>query len=91
MAGAKDGTYEAEVDGQEGKMTVQITIDTEKITAVEILSHHETATIAAPALDTLPDLIVKENSIDVDTVSGATLTSKRLLEAVKIAVDNAKK
>ena len=51
MTGVKDGTYEATVDGQEGEMTVSVTIAGGKIDDVTVVSHHETESIAAPALE----------------------------------------
>ena len=77
-----DGEYEASVEGQEGKMIVKTTITDGKINNVEIVEQHETAGVADAALETLPHAIVEANSVDVDTVSGASLTSGRIQQAV---------
>ena len=77
-----DGEYEASVDGQEGTMSVKTTIAGGKISKVEIVEQHETEAIAKPALEGLPTSIVEQNSVNLDTVSGATLTSNRILDAV---------
>lgn len=90
LTGAKDGTYTAEVDGQEGKMEVEVVIEAEKITAVTILSHNETESLAGPALEQIPEAIVAANSTAVDSVSGATLTSNRIIEAVESCIEQAK-
>lgn len=77
-----DGEYEASVEGQEGKMIVKTTITDGKINNVEIVEQHETAGVADAALETLPHAIVEANSVDVDAVSGASLTSGRIQQAV---------
>ena len=78
----KDGTYTAAVDGQSGPMTVVTTIEGGKIAAVEVTENNETPTIAAAALESIPAKIVETNSVDVDGVSGASLTSGRIMKAV---------
>lgn len=90
MSGIKDGIYEATVDGQNGDMTVQVAVADGKIAEVTVLSNHETENIAAPALEKVPAAIVEQNSPDVDGVTGATLTSGRIKEAVKACLEQAK-
>ena len=91
MTGVKDGTYEATVDGQEGEMTVSVTIAGGKIDDVTVVSHHETESIAAPALEKVPAAIKEAGNIDVDGVTGATLTSGRIKDAVKACLEKSKK
>lgn len=90
MSGLKDGSYEATVDGQSGDMVVQVVVTNGKITQVIVVSNQETETIAGPALEKVPAAIVEANSPDVDGVTGATLTSSRIREAVKKCLDQAK-
>lgn len=78
----KDGEYEATVDGQEGPMTVKTVITDGKIASVEVVSQNETESIASSALEKIPSAIVEGNTCDVDAVSGATLTSNRIMDAV---------
>ncbi|MDO4484139.1 MAG: FMN-binding protein, partial [Clostridia bacterium] len=89
-AALKDGTYTATVDGQEGPMTVEVTVADGAITAVVVAENHETQTIAAAALEKIPQAIVEAGSPDVDAVSGATLTSNRIMQAVADALAEAK-
>ena len=91
MTGVKDGTYEATVDGQEGEMTVSVTIAGGKIDDVTVVSHHETESFAAPALEKVPAAIKEAGNIDVDGVTGATLTSGRIKDAVKACLEKSKK
>lgn len=77
-----DGTYQAETDGQDGIMIVEVTITDGKIADVTIVENHETPTVAKEALENIPQQIVENNGLDIDAVSGATLTSKRIATAV---------
>ena len=90
MSGIKDGSYEATVDGQNGQMVVQVVVTDGKISQVTVVSNQETENIAGPALEKVPAAIVEANSPDVDGVTGATLTSGRIREAVKKCLDQAK-
>lgn len=86
----KDGSYTAEVDGQEGKLTLTVTITDGKISDITIDSHKETESIAGEALKSVPQQIVENNDVNkVDVVSGATFTTQRIQRAVKSALTQA--
>lgn len=86
----KDGEYSATVDGQEGDLTVGVTITDGKISKVEVLEAHESS-FTTDAQEQVPARIVENNSPDVDTVSGATLTSNRIMDAVADCLEQASK
>ena len=86
-----DGEYTATVDGQEGPMTVKTTIEGGKIAMVEVVENAETQAIAGGALEAVPQAIVSANSVDVDGVTGATLTSGRIRKAVAQCLEEAAK
>ena len=90
MSGLKDGSYEATVDGQNGPMTVSVTVTDGKLAEVTIVSNNETENIAGPALEKVPAAMVAGNTPDVDGVTGATLTSGRIMDAVIQCLDQAK-
>ena len=90
MSGIKDGTYEAVVDGQSGDMKVQVVVADGVIGEVTVLENHETENIAGLALEKVPMAIVEQNSPDVDGVTGATLTSERIREAVRDCLEQGK-
>lgn len=73
-------------NGMGGNLTVKVTMDGETITAVEVVSHSETDGIADPAIEKIPAAIVAQNSTDVDTVAGATITSTAIKQAVQNAI-----
>ncbi len=90
MAGIRDGFYEATVDGQNGDMVIQVAVEDGRIAQVTVISSQETENIAGPALEKIPTAIVEAGSPDVDGVTGATLTSERIKEAVRLCLDQAK-
>ena len=58
-------------------------------TGIEVVEHHETEGIGTLAVDQMPGRILEAQSLDVDIVSGATVTSKAILEAVTDALSQA--
>lgn len=89
-ASYKEGTYEGTAAGFGGDLKVSVKVAGDKISSVEVLSHSETDGIGTNAVDALPGKIVEKQTADVDAVSGATVTSKAITEAVKAALANAK-
>lgn len=72
--------------GQGGDVVVRVRVEEGKISLVEVLEHGETEGIGTPAIDAMPQQFVGcANADDVnalDAVSGATITSDALKEAV---------
>lgn len=85
-----DDTYNAQVDGQEGPMSVEVTIKDGKINNVVVKEAHESS-FTEEAQKSVPAAIVESNSLDVDNVTGATLTSTRIKTAVKDCLTQASK
>lgn len=85
----KDGTYPGEAQGMK-PLKVSVEVKDGKIAKVEVVEHEETEGIADPALDQVPAAIVEKNSTEVDSVSGATITSDAIKEAVNKALESAK-
>ena len=82
------GTYTAESTGM-GKVVVNVTVDENSITAIEIDGSGETPGIGSVAVEKLPDAIVEANTYEVDGVAGATLTSTAIRNAVAAALEEA--
>ena len=61
-------------------------MDGDKIANIEVLSHSESAGISDPAFAQIPQAILDAQSADVEAVSGATLASNGIMEAVKDAL-----
>jgi fumarate reductase flavoprotein subunit len=70
-------------------VTVEVTVNSTSILSVSIKEQHETAGIADNALTLLPREIVAKQSLRVDSISGASFTSKAIIGAVSEAVKKA--
>ena len=92
LVGCSTGkTYTGEAFGhdKENPVKVTLTIKDKTITKVEVDASHETNGIGSKAAETMPGAIVAANSLDVDGVSGATQTSKAIIEAATAALKQA--
>lgn len=83
-----DGKYKGEGNGKGGKIVVEVTIKDDAITDIKVLEKNETPGYDN-AMETLTKDIIATNSLDVDVVSGCTLTSNGFIEAVKAALKSA--
>lgn len=82
-----DGTYLVTVEGYSGPLTVETTIVDKIITDVEVIEHVETEGLADPAIEEIPNKIVDVNSTNIDIISGATITSNAIIEAVELIIE----
>lgn len=83
--GLNDGEYEGTADGYGGPITVRITIKDGKLTDIVIVSHSETPEYFDKANAVINE-ILKSGSVNVDAVSGATITSNAIKKAVAEAL-----
>ena len=83
------GTYTGTAAGKNGDVKVEVTFSANAIDSVKVVEHSETAGISDGAIENIPAAIVENQSLDVDTVSGATVTSDAILKAVADAVAQA--
>ncbi|HEY4543983.1 MAG TPA: flavocytochrome c, partial [Tissierellaceae bacterium] len=84
----KDGKYIGKSTGYQGDLEVELEIKDGKIHNVEVLENVETIGIGTKAIERLPEIIVDNNSINVDVITGATATSKALFAAIEDALEN---
>ncbi len=85
LSNVKDGTYTGSGTGFSGTITVQVTIQGGKITAIEILSSGDDESYFGQVRG-LVDTVIAQQSLNIDTVSGATYSSRGLLSAIKNAL-----
>ena len=83
------GTYTGTAAGKNGDVKVEVTFSANAIDSVKVVEHSETAGISDGAIENIPTAIVENQSLAVDTVSGATITSEAILNAVADAVAQA--
>lgn len=83
------GAYEASAQGFHGDVKLMVTVDAEKITAIEVMEQSETEGIGTVALPKLVDAVLQSQTIGVDSVAGATVTSEAFKAAMKAALEQA--
>lgn len=83
------GTYTATAAGNNGNLTLSVTFSQDAITDIVIGEHTETESLAATPMARIPAAILSGQTLLVDTVSGATNTSKAILAAVADCVEQA--
>ena len=87
--GYKDGTYTGSAQGFGGSIKMQVTIKDGKITSISVISASgETSSYFAKAKSVISKMLSKQ-SPNVDTVSGATYSSRGIINAVKKALSQA--
>lgn len=87
--GLTDGTYTATAAGKLGDITLEVSFADGKIASVTVTEQQETESIAAPAFERIPQAVVDNQSVLIDAVSGATVTSEAILTAVKSCIEQA--
>ncbi len=86
---AADGTYEGSADGMMGDVPVTVVVSGGEITEITIGEHNESPGISDAAIEGIPAAIIEAQSVDVDDVAGATVTSEAIKEAVAAALSGA--
>ena len=80
------GSYTATGRGNGGDIEVTVTFDEVSITDIVVGEHKETEGIADLPIERIPAAVIEGQTLNVDVVSGATLTSDGLIEAITAAV-----
>lgn len=79
----KDGTYSGEMDAGLVKVKVTVTVKDKPITNIDLIEHQ--CGTGKPAEKIIPE-IEKQNTTEVDCVSGATMSSKTIMAAINNAL-----
>ena len=85
----KDGTFTGSASGYHGTVKVSVTIKNNKIKSIKILENHDDAAYFNRAKGILLPLMIKKQSTNVDSVSGATFSSNGIIKAVHNALKKA--
>lgn len=88
-----DGTYIGEYEGGMYKWRankVKVTVASGKVAKIELLSSSDAGKDNTKQ-EVLFDRVIKEQSLQIDTISGATLTSKGYLQGIENALKQAQK
>ncbi|MCR5160208.1 MAG: FAD-dependent oxidoreductase, partial [Lachnospiraceae bacterium] len=84
------GTYTGTGNGRNGEVSVDVTVEEDgTISGIAVGENQETPAIAGYAIDQLPKLMTENQTLNVDSVAGATMTSNAIRAAVKDALEQA--
>jgi uncharacterized protein with FMN-binding domain len=86
-----DGTYEGEGTGFGGPIRVSVTIEDSVITSVTVIAHDGEDPAYYSQAEAVLDAVLDKQSTEVDTVSGATFSSRGILDAIDAALSQAVK
>lgn len=78
-----NGTYSSSFDALEVGAEVKVTVDDHKITDIKIVNHKN---VRGEKAEVIPERVIAAQSLQVDTVSGATNSSKVILKAIDNAL-----
>ena len=83
------GTYEATTTGHNAPITLAVTVSDTAIEKIEATVENETIGVGKVALSTMTERIVDAQSLAVDTLTGATVTSYAVIRATTDALTQA--
>ena len=81
-----DGTFEGLGAGRNGMIKIAVDVKNHRIDAARVLAQSESP-FAQSGIDDMINRIIEAQSADVDAISGATLTTNGVKEAMKMAID----
>ena len=84
-----EGEYSGVAPGYHSDIKVKVKTDNYRILRIDITEHHEMPVISEVVFKDIPYRVIRENSTDVESVSGATYTSRGLLKALDDALSKA--
>ncbi len=76
--------------GKNGNVTVEVKFSDAKIEKVNVTEHNETKGLSDSAIERIPSEVVEYQSLNIDSITGATITCNAILEAVEDCVKQAK-
>ena len=82
----RDGSYSGTGNGRNGSIEVTVKVKNGKVTSITIESSREDSQYMNRAKDTVIGEIIDSQSLNVQTVSGATMSSNGIIEAVANAL-----
>ncbi len=85
----KDGTYTETAKGKKGDFEVYVTIKDGTISEISVGDNQETPDKGGVVIDTLPGQMLERQTYDIDAISGATVTSDALKDAVARCLEQA--
>lgn len=85
----KNGTFEGKAYGNNGWLTVEVTIKDNKITDIKTPGQRETKYLGDTAIREISKDVLQYQTLNVDNIAGATVTSTALKTAIAQAIEKA--
>ena len=85
----KDGIYTETAKGKKGDFDVTVIISDGKISDIQIGDNEETPDLGGKAIAELPAEMIKGQTYEADAISGATITSNGMKDAVARCLEQA--
>ncbi|NBG87206.1 FMN-binding protein [Isachenkonia alkalipeptolytica] len=82
----QDGEYVASAPGHEGPIELKVIVKDQDIHSIEVVDHNETPVLTDPAFEKIISAMEEHKTTNVDTVTGATLTSLGIIRAARNAL-----
>ncbi|MFD0897193.1 FAD-dependent oxidoreductase [Loigolactobacillus binensis] len=76
----------AQAQGHNGPITFEVAVDNDHIEDLQVVRHSETPGIFNQVFDKLKASVLEQQTFDVDTISGATVMTKAILDSAQKAV-----
>lgn len=86
----KDGTYTGSAAGRNGEIKVTVVVSGKSITEIKVDEHQETDSMFAGVERDMIPQIIRTQSVQVDNVAGATISSDAVKAAVESAISSTK-
>lgn len=83
------GTYTGVAEGMGGEIHVEVVFSENRIESIEVIEDNETSGIGEQVFAQMPEQLLEYQSLDVDIISGATVSSVGLRLAIEDAIQQA--
>ncbi len=80
------GVYEVSAPGHNGELPMIVTISEQRIEEIKIDSSGETEGIATVVFERIPNEIIEGQTLNVDVISGASVTTNGIVDGVSEAI-----
>lgn len=83
------GIYKGVGEGMHGDVIVETEFSASRLIAVRVVKHEDTPGLSDAAIKMIPAAVLEAQNTEVDAVSGATVTSGGIKEAIQSAISQA--
>lgn len=85
----ESGVYQSVGVGFGGTMLIEVTVEENKLSKIEVIKHRETSGYYEEVFKNMGREIIQSQNLNIDAISGATVTSRGFLSGVKNGVSQA--